>query len=103
MNVERELEEWRETFQLFDKKGDGSVDCSQMGDILRSLSFNPTQGEINKILKEIDPVGTKRITFEEFVPLINMIRDKPQHDNNVDSFCEAFKMFDHEVKSFFGS
>merc|ERR1719378_398537 len=96
MKEERELEEWRNTFILFDKKGDGSVDCSQIGDILRALSFNPTQGEINKILNEIDPIGTKRLTFEEFIPLINMIREKPRNSYNTDSFCEAFKMFDYD-------
>lgn len=42
---------------LFDRRGDGKIDSSQLGEVLRSLGLNPTQAEVLKSLNEIDPTG----------------------------------------------
>lgn len=40
------LEQLRETFDLFDKDGDGKIDARELGDVLRMLKRNPTNEEI---------------------------------------------------------
>ena len=50
--------EHKEAFMLFDRRGDGKIDSSQLGEVLRSLGHNPTQAEVKKALNEVDPSGT---------------------------------------------
>lgn len=42
---------------LFDRRGDGKIESTQLGEVLRSLGHNPTQAEVKKALNEIDPSG----------------------------------------------
>ena len=51
------ISEHKESFALFDRKGDGKIDSFQLGDVLRSLNLNPTVAEVNKMAKDIDPDG----------------------------------------------
>ena len=53
--------EHKEAFLLFDKRGDGKVDSAQLGEILRSLGLNPTEADVKKVLKEVDPSGRKLV------------------------------------------
>lgn len=46
--TEEENSEAKETFLLFDNRGDGKIAASQIGDVLRALMQNPTEQEINK-------------------------------------------------------
>ena len=96
MNDDRELHDWRDTFTLFDKTGDGYVACNMIGEIMRAIGQNPTQCEINMIIKEIDQTGKKRITFEDLAPLLNKQKNKLNDNNSFESFCEGFKIFDRE-------
>lgn len=41
--------DFQEAFQLFDQKGDGCVQVSQIGDILRALGQNPTESDVKKL------------------------------------------------------
>ena len=54
----------REAFNLFDKRGDGKVDSNQLGDILRALGLNPTEADVAKIRKDLDPTGNKTVHLE---------------------------------------
>ena len=95
MADEMELDNWRETFGLFDKKGNGFIECSVIGELMRALGQNPTQAEVERIRNEIDPKGEKEVSFEEFVPLMKMQRKNGEKDMYVD-FAEGFKVFDRE-------
>lgn len=55
---EDQISEHKEAFMLFDRRGDGKIDSSQLGEVLRSLGHNPTQAEVKKALNEVDPSGT---------------------------------------------
>ncbi len=46
-----------DAFALFDKRGDNKIDATQIGDIMRALGLNPTEAELKKIVKEVDPNG----------------------------------------------
>lgn len=93
-----DIEDFRDAFSLFDKMGDGKIECSEIGDLLRALGLNPTESTVKKIVSEIDSTGTKRISLEEFVPLFHMQAKQkpPASDSSIESFQEAFRIFDRD-------
>eukprot|EP00128_Syssomonas_multiformis_P008865 Colp12_sorted_trinity150504_noHs@23796 len=91
--TEEQLSEYKEAFSLYDKKGDGKVDSADLGAALRALGQNPTESEVKKLIVEIDPNGTKRLGFEEVLPLLAVT--KKEHGKSED-FVEGLKVFDKE-------
>ena len=45
--------DFQDTFLLFDRKGDGKIETSQIGEVLRALNLNPTEAEVGKYQAEI--------------------------------------------------
>jgi len=90
-----DIDDQREAFNLFDRKGDGKVDSNQLGDILRALGLNPTEADVAKIRGDIDPTGQKRVSFEEFIPIYHNQESK-RRKGAYESFVESFKVFDRD-------
>lgn len=93
--TDREMDELRDNFGLYDTVGDGKVESTSMGQVLRSAGLNPTQAEVEKVMKEIDPTGNKRISFEEFVPVMLSFRSR-QHKYGQDVFIDSLRVFDND-------
>ena len=51
--------EVQECFSLFDKDGDGSIVAKEVGPVLRSLGYNPSEDEISHLVDEIDAEGNE--------------------------------------------
>ena len=47
---DQQIEEYKETFIMFDKDGDGTVSTKELGAVLRSLGSNPTPEEIEDMI-----------------------------------------------------
>lgn len=63
---------YKEAFQLFDKRGNGRVTLDSLGDLLRACGQNPTMTEIKDLEKQAggdckSPPYTHRIRAEEAV------------------------------------
>ncbi|OXB66779.1 hypothetical protein ASZ78_015119 [Callipepla squamata] len=57
-----------EAFEVFDHKGDGTVDVREIGSIVRSLGCFPTEAELHELLaKALDENRSGYITKEELV------------------------------------
>lgn len=85
------MEECREVFMLFDKKGDGKIDAAQASfidrfvdaraslkhiqvfEVLRSLDENPKNSDVHQCLAKFDK--TARISFENFLPVLSHVRN----------------------------
>lgn len=94
--TEDQMSEHKEAFMLFDRRGDGKIESAQLGEVLRSLGLNPTQADVKKALKEVDPNGNKRISFEEFLPIFLSIgQKKPIHSSN-EGFVDGLRVFDRD-------
>lgn len=92
---EDQISEHKESFTLFDRRGDGKIDSSQLGEVLRALGHNPTQAEVKKALNEVDPSGSKRISFEEFLPIfLSFGQRKPS--SNYEGFIDGLRVFDRD-------
>lgn len=101
LSPEDSIEECKEAFYLYDRRGDKKVECSQIGEVMRALGTNPTEGEITKIIKSLDPAGTgvKRVTFEEFFPIYQNLRDRQKKSGGKLEFW-MFSVFDGLLGSF---
>lgn len=90
---DREMDDLRDNFGLYDSVGDGKVESTNIGQVLRSVGLNPTQAEVDKVLNEIDPKGNKRISFEEFVPVMMSFRSR-KHKYGQEVFIDSLRVFD---------
>jgi calmodulin len=68
--TEQQREEFKEAFSLFDKDGDGTISTKELGQVMRTLGQNPTEAELNHMIKEVDVDGNGEIDFDEFVGLM---------------------------------
>jgi calmodulin len=51
------ITEFKEAFSLFDKDGDGTISCKELGTVMRSLGQNPTEAELQDMVNEVDTDG----------------------------------------------
>lgn len=49
------IAEFQEAFSIFDQKGDGKIQVSQIGEVLRALGQNPTESEVKKVSHQHRP------------------------------------------------
>lgn len=50
-------------FTIFDKDQDGLIAVEEVGELLRSIGFNPTETEIQEIREEFEEQGITIVTL----------------------------------------
>ena len=45
--------EIKECFTLYDRDGDGKIACQELGTVIRSLGQNPTEAEVDDIIRNV--------------------------------------------------
>ena len=83
------IAEIREIFTLFDKDADGYVSTADLGTIIRGLNFNPSQREIDEMIRDVDPNGTG--TFNQNA-LCSLIARRPKKEYTLEEIVEALKL-----------
>lgn len=91
------VEEIRQTFQLFDKNQDGTIDQEELGDVFRSLGQHYTEAELHEMMAEIDSDQSGSIEFSEFLQLM---RRRMRDTDTEEEMVEAFKVFDRDSDGF---
>ena len=51
--TKKQLDEFMECFRMFDKDGDGTIDASELGAVMRSLGQFPDEEEIEEMVRFI--------------------------------------------------
>merc|ERR1711890_142041 len=89
--TEDQVEDFKEVFQLFDTKGDGLIQVSQVGDVLRALGQNPTEGDVKKLVQSTKSGGgpDSRVTFETFLPLLQAVSGKKMSEEEVEQLIHG--------------
>ena len=91
--VKRQLRELKELFDYFDKDKSGSIDSSELVQILRCLGENPVEAEVDDMIAALDKDGNGVIDWTEFSDL--MIKRKGTR--SIDEELQAvFALFDKE-------
>ncbi|XP_069114950.1 calmodulin-like [Argopecten irradians] len=98
--TEDQIAEFKEAFTLFDKNGDGTIASSELGTVMRSLSQNPTEAELQDMISDVDKGGNGTIDFPEFLV---MMTHKMQEEDSEEELVEAFKVFDKDGQGLISS
>ena len=54
-----------DAFSRFDTDGNGSIDASELGDVMRWLGQRPTDAELRTLIDAVDADGSGSIEFDE--------------------------------------
>ncbi|KAK2884816.1 hypothetical protein Q8A73_021290 [Channa argus] len=68
--AEDEIDELREAFNEFDKDKDGLISCKDLGNLMRTMGYMPTEMELIELGQNINMNLGGRVDFEDFVELM---------------------------------
>ncbi|KAF9375192.1 hypothetical protein CPC16_000852 [Podila verticillata] len=88
--------EYREGFNLFDRKGNGTIDTESVGDLLRALGQNPTNAEVEQLTAQADPTGSRSIGFDTFLRIL-LRPDGFRPAGTYDEFVNGFKVLGEKL------
>merc|ERR1719189_3560264 len=95
---EEEMEEYREIFSFFDRDGGGTITSVELGQVMRTFGWNPSEGDLQEMIAEIDQDGNGSISFNEFLYL--MTKSVHEDGDIEEEIREAFRVFDREGHGF---
>ena len=70
MKEKNSEEDIRDTFQVFDKDGNGLISAPELWQVMTILGKNFTNKEIDEMILEVDIDGDGQVNFEEFVAMM---------------------------------
>lgn len=91
--TEDEVEDYKEAFNNFDIDGNGSIDEGELGVVMRSLGYSPTNQQLKDMMQKVDTDGSGGISFEEFVAMMQLGEVETDFEKEIK---EAFKFFDKD-------
>ncbi|KAF2137464.1 uncharacterized protein K452DRAFT_312287 [Aplosporella prunicola CBS 121167] len=91
--AQRQIDDIRAAFAVFDKNGDGQISAQELGEVMRSLGQNPTESELQDMVNELDLDSTGTVDFEEF---LKMMKTKSKQMDSDEELREAFAAFDKD-------
>nr|XP_046234021.1 calcium-binding protein 5a [Scatophagus argus] len=65
-----EIDELRDAFNEFDKDKDGLISCKDLGNLMRTMGYMPTEMELIELSQNINMNLGGRVDFEDFVDLM---------------------------------
>ena len=91
--TEELMAELKEAFDLFDKGQTNRIKTSELPLVIRALNQNPTEAELEEMIKEVDPDNTERISFSDFTALVTK---RWKEVDPEEELLEAFQVFDKD-------
>ena len=88
---EQQIRDYKEAFSIFDKDGDGTITIHELSTVLQSLGQNPTEEELEEIIREVDIDGNGEVDFNEFTLLMSKRLKATEQEDNLQ---DAFNIFD---------
>ncbi|CAM9563600.1 unnamed protein product [Choristocarpus tenellus] len=88
-----EREDYQEAFNNFDKDGNGTIDQSELGVVMRSLGYSPTNEQLKEMMSKVDEDNDGVLTFGEFVTMMQAGDVETDFDIEI---REAFEFFDKD-------
>ncbi len=98
--TEKQLLDFKETFQMFDKDGDGTINTSELATVMRSLGHMPDEEEIEEMIDDADEDGSGSINFPEF---IGLMMKKQSGGLTKEEYKQAYRVFDKDGNGFVSS
>nr|ABR27265.1 calmodulin [Nyctotherus ovalis] len=95
----KDQEKYQDVFALFDKNEDDTIATKELGTVMRLLRRDPTEAELQEIIKELDTEGNETIRCSQFLKLMAE-RKKDDKQDSEDELVAAFKVFDKDGNGF---
>ena len=83
--------EIKEIFMLFDKNSDGFVHTQELGTLVRAINLNPSEAEIQDMMKKVDPNNSGQFNLES---LESLIRERGKDPDSLEDVVNALRVFD---------
>ena len=84
---------YREVFTSYGQEDKNRISTKDLVTVIRSLGKIPSDGEVIKMIKNIEADEKGFVEFHEFLSMIQTMKD---YDECEDEVIEAFKVFDKE-------
>lgn len=78
---------------MFDTEGSGKIDVKELKVAIRALGFEPKKEEIKKMIADIDPEGSGKLSYEDFLSLMSA---KMAEKDSKEEILKAFRLFDDD-------
>ena len=94
--------ELQDKFLLFDVDGDKVINRKELGAVMRSFGENPTEDDLNDLMKELDADGSEVLEFKEFLTLmeksnrLDVMMKRKLKDQQVEEIKQKFLQFDDD-------
>lgn len=86
-------QELKEIFDFFDKDQSGTIDASELVNILQCLGENPIEAEVQDMINALDKDGNGTIDWREFAEMMIQRRGNRDVDKEI---LEVFRLFDRD-------
>lgn len=96
--TEAQIAEFTEAFRTFDKDDDSVITMKELSTTMRAMGQNPTDAELQDMLREADIDKDGNITYDEYLGM--MERKMNSNPNNDEELKEAFRTFDKDGNGF---
>ncbi|GMH96138.1 hypothetical protein TL16_g13275, partial [Triparma laevis f. inornata] len=87
----KEVQEFREMFQLVDLDHGGSIDAGEFSQLLSLLGMEKSEEEIQEMVDKIDTTGEHEVFFPDFVRALKSDRPNPNYTESM--VLSSFKFF----------
>jgi len=87
----KEMECLKEAFALFDGDRDGEISTEELGKVMRTHGFNPSEEDLRDMIRNVDKNANGAIDFNEFIEM--MLKQGINADEDA---AHAFKVFDRD-------
>ena len=91
--TDEQRKDLQDIFDQFDKDKDGKISGKELSNAMVSMGQNPTEEEINEMVREVDLNQDGKIDFDEFMILMTKSSPDTQTEEEV---INAFRVFDKE-------
>lgn len=87
-----QINDIKECFTLFDKDGDSRIACQELGTIVRSLGQNPTEAEVDEVVRNV--IRNSSFGLPELYQVMSRFMNDPR--DKEEEIREAFRVFDRD-------
>jgi Ca2+-binding EF-hand superfamily protein len=96
--TQEQIDEYRETFEIFDRDSDGKVTQQEMDALVNAVGLQPGENELDRQCSRIDKVGSGKFDFEEFLQIAEYFYRQINMEQILTSCFEVFFSDDKRAK-----